>query len=83
MTETKKTRRKGRKTTVDDSPGRYMTVNDVARSLKLSKRTVRTLILRGVLPGVKIGRVYRVGVTDLQKVLQKSRIRRQKVALKK
>jgi len=38
---------------------RVMTIDEVAQELRLAKRTVQRLAGEGVIPGVRIGKVYR------------------------
>lgn len=47
------------------------TVEEVARLLKLSVQTVRTLVLSGELRSKKIGRQYRITQTMLDEYLNK------------
>jgi excisionase family DNA binding protein len=44
---------------------RWLTVADTARSLRLSQRTVYTLLKRGDLKSVKVGRSRRVLASEL------------------
>ena len=41
------------------------TVNEVAKMLKISEQTVRTLIQQGELPAKKVGRSWRILEEDL------------------
>lgn len=47
-----------------------LTVKEVADVLKLKKRTVYELIRSGMLPASKIGRSYRVSVSDVHVYLE-------------
>lgn len=38
---------------------RVMTIDEVAQELRLAKRTVQRLAGEGVIPGVRIGKVFR------------------------
>ena len=45
--------------TIDDLPPRYLTADNVATLLQLDVKTVRTMLLRGQIPGTKFrGRWY-------------------------
>jgi excisionase family DNA binding protein len=46
-----------------------LTLSEVAEYLRLSERTIRTLLERGEIPSVKIGRSYRVRRIDLEKLV--------------
>jgi excisionase family DNA binding protein len=47
----------------------YLTIKDICSELRLSHETVRQWILSGRLPGMKIGRQYRVRRVDLERML--------------
>lgn len=46
-----------------------LTVREVAVYLKVSERTVRTMIGRGELNAVKIGKTYRIRREDLEELV--------------
>jgi excisionase family DNA binding protein len=48
---------------------RFLTVNEVAQFLRVSKMTVYRLIKSGDLPAVQIGRGYRVREEDVHRYL--------------
>ena len=50
---------------------RFLTVNEVAHFLRVSKMTVYRLIKQGDLPAVQIGRGYRVREDDVHRYLDK------------
>lgn len=49
---------------------RYMTVSEVAEDLQLSTMTIYRLINAGTLAAVRIGKSYRIRVTDLDVYLK-------------
>jgi excisionase family DNA binding protein len=56
-----------------DSPsimGRFLTVAEVARQLRVSNMTVYRLVKGGQLPAVRVGRGYRLREEDVRKYLQ-------------
>ncbi len=48
---------------------RFLTVNEVAQILRVSKMTVYRLINQGDLPAVRVGRGYRVREEDVHRYL--------------
>jgi excisionase family DNA binding protein len=48
---------------------RFVTVNEVARMMRVSKMTVYRLIKQGDLPAVRIGRGYRLREEDVHRYL--------------
>ncbi|HEX2026047.1 MAG TPA: helix-turn-helix domain-containing protein [Actinomycetota bacterium] len=48
---------------------RFITVNEVAQLLRVSKMTVYRLIRQGDLPAVRIGRGYRLREEDVHRYL--------------
>jgi len=52
----------------------FMSVDRVAESLDISPTTVKRLIDRGQLNGVRVGRQIRVSVEDLLRYVNSSRI---------
>lgn len=53
--------------------GTLLTPDDVAQRLKLTKGTVYQFIRQGLLPALRIGRVYRVDELDLERFIAASR----------
>ena len=51
------------------TPDRFMTVSEVAISLRVSTMTVYRLINGGELPAARIGRSFRVRPQDLERYL--------------
>ena len=49
--------------------GRFFTVAEVARQLRVSNMTVYRLIKSGQLPAVRVGRGYRIRDEDVRKYL--------------
>lgn len=45
----------------------YLTTQEVAKLLKVKEITVRRWILRGWLPAIRFGKVFRIKKTDLEK----------------
>lgn len=54
----------------------FYTVYEVAKMLKVSDRTVRKHIEKGLLPALKIGTVYRVGREDLEEYFERIKTKR-------
>jgi excisionase family DNA binding protein len=50
-------------------PNDVLTMTETAEKAKVSKRTVERWISSGVLPVVRVGRIRRVRVTDLEALL--------------
>lgn len=46
--------------TEENGQGRYLTVDEVATDLRLSKMTVYRLIDKGQLPAIRVGRSFRI-----------------------
>jgi len=53
----------------DESEARFLTVPEVAAELRLTQQATRGLIRRGDLPGVRLGKAYRVPRADLERRL--------------
>lgn len=49
---------------------RFMTVTEVRQMLRLSKRTVYNLLETGVIPGVQLGRDWRIDRSQLEEKLK-------------
>lgn len=52
-----------------DTDERFMTVEEVRQLLRLSRKTVYTLLENGIIPGQKIGRDWRIDREKLEKKL--------------
>ncbi|MDQ4143593.1 MAG: helix-turn-helix domain-containing protein [Actinomycetota bacterium] len=50
--------------------GRFLTVAEVARTLRVSNMTVYRLVNSGQLPAVRVGRGYRIREDDVLKYLE-------------
>ena len=50
--------------------GRFLTVAEVARQLRVSNMTVYRLVKGGHLPAVRVGRGYRIREEDVRKYLE-------------
>jgi excisionase family DNA binding protein len=50
----------------------YLTVAEVAETLKLNQQTVRNWIDQGSLPALRVGRRVRIKRSDFERVLQES-----------
>jgi excisionase family DNA binding protein len=48
---------------------RFVTVNEVAQLMRVSKMTVYRMIRQGELPAVRIGRGYRIREEDVRRYL--------------
>lgn len=59
---------------MSDQPGRvrYLTVSEVAGTMRVSKMTVYRLLHSGELPGVRVGRSFRVPADALEVYLRES-----------
>ena len=53
----------------DDNRSRFVTVAEVAASLRVSNMTVYRLVQSGQLPAVRIGRSYRIREDDVDRYL--------------
>lgn len=55
-----------------DSPllGRFLTVGEVARHLRVSNMTVYRLVKQGQLAAVRVGRGYRIREEDVRRYLE-------------
>jgi excisionase family DNA binding protein len=54
-----------------DSDERYLTVAEVAETLKLNQQTVRNWIDQGSLPALRVGRRVRIKQSDFQRILER------------
>jgi excisionase family DNA binding protein len=52
----------------------YLTVDEIAAELRLSKMTVYRLVKIGELPALQIGRSFRVKRTDLDEYLREAAV---------
>jgi excisionase family DNA binding protein len=50
----------------------YLTVAEVAETLKLNQQTVRNWIDQGTLPALRVGRRVRIKRSDFQRILEQS-----------
>jgi excisionase family DNA binding protein len=48
---------------------RFVTANEVARLMRISKMTVYRIIQQGELPAVRVGRGYRIREEDVRRYL--------------
>ncbi len=55
----------------DTAFGRFLTVNEIARRLRVSNMTVYRLVRSGDLPAVRVGRGYRIREGDVERYLQR------------
>ena len=53
-------------------PETYVTVAEVAATLKLNQQTVRNWIDAGTLPALRVGRRVRIKRTDFERILEES-----------
>jgi excisionase family DNA binding protein len=56
----------------DTDPDEFLTVADVAATLKLNQQTVRNWIDQGSLPAFRVGRRVRIRRSDFQRILDES-----------
>ena len=56
----------------DISESKFLTVAEVAAMMRVSKMTVYRLVHSGELPGVRVGRSFRVLEEDVDEYLRKS-----------
>ena len=56
----------------DISEGKFLTVAEVAATMRVSKMTVYRLVHNGDLPAVRVGRSFRVTEDDVNEYLRKS-----------
>ena len=56
----------------DDAEETYLTVAEVAETLKLNQQTVRNWIDQGSLPALRVGRRVRIKRSDFDRILAKS-----------
>jgi excisionase family DNA binding protein len=56
----------------DDVKETYLTVAEVAATLKLNQQTVRNWIDAGTLPALRVGRRVRIKRTDFERILEES-----------
>jgi excisionase family DNA binding protein len=56
----------------DPDPDEFLTVADVAATLKLNQQTVRNWIDQGSLPAFRVGRRVRIRRSDFQRILDES-----------
>ncbi len=58
----------------DTDNERLLSVRETADFLGLNDQYTRELFRRGVLPGVKFGRVYRIAQSDLSRFLETRKV---------
>jgi excisionase family DNA binding protein len=58
--------------TGNDAEETYLTVAEVAATLKLNQQTVRNWIDAGTLPAVRVGRRVRIKSSDFQRIIDES-----------
>ncbi len=56
----------------DEVEESYLTVAEVAATLKLNQQTVRNWIDAGTLPALRVGRRVRIKRSDFQRILEQS-----------
>ncbi len=57
---------------IPESDETYLTVAEVAATLKLNQQTVRNWIDQGSLPALRVGRRVRIKRSDFQRILDES-----------
>ena len=58
--------------TGNDAEETYLTVAEVAATLKLNQQTVRNWIDAGTLPAIRVGRRVRIKSSDFQRIIEES-----------
>jgi excisionase family DNA binding protein len=58
--------------TADLNPDEFLTVAEVAATLKLNQQTVRNWIDQGSLPAFRVGRRVRIKRSDFERILEES-----------
>ena len=53
----------------------YLTVQEIAKRLKVGEQTVRRWIKKGILPAIDILGVYRISEADFQEFISKYRMK--------
>jgi excisionase family DNA binding protein len=57
---------------INESEESYLTVAEVAETLKLNQQTVRNWIDQGSLPALRVGRRVRIKRSDFERILEES-----------
>ena len=52
----------------------FITITEISKMLNLNKRTVMTKVKKGIIPAYKVGKVYRIKMTDFQEYLDKVKL---------
>lgn len=50
-----------------------LTISESAKRLNIAERTLRKWLREGILPGAKMGRIWRVDEKDLEEFIQKAK----------
>jgi excisionase family DNA binding protein len=58
--------------TQNEAEETYLTVAEVAKTLKLNQQTVRNWIDQGSLPALRVGRRVRIKRSDFERILEES-----------
>jgi excisionase family DNA binding protein len=58
----------------DTDAERLLSVKETAEFLGLNDQYTRELFRKGILPGVRFGRVYRIAQSDLSRYLEKRKV---------
>ena len=53
-----------------DWPERILTVAEVSKILRIGEKTVRDLLRDNALPGIKVGKAWRIPEEDLEKYIR-------------
>ena len=51
---------------------KYLTIEEVAKKLRVNKRTVYRLALKGMIPAFKFGKSWRISSTKLEKLFREN-----------
>lgn len=57
-----------------ESPGDYLTVDEIASTMRVAKMTVYRMIKRGELPSVRFGRSFRVSRAEFDAYVAKAAV---------
>lgn len=51
---------------------KYLTIEEVAKKLRVNKRTVYRLAVKGMIPAFKFGKSWRISLTKLEKLFEEN-----------
>lgn len=53
-----------------------ITVEEMARRLNITPRAAREWLKKGIIPGIKLGRIWRIDEKDLEEFIRKAKDKR-------